>query len=347
MKTNFLKILLSGSLTTIFAMANDTQNLQNKISAGEALFKDKSLSYSKQDSCFTCHNVTTHGASNRQADIPSHLKARPLFLQAKPKSLKDHMAVKVGIASQKSQAKPATPVGVENTSTVKDPHSPKGASKNSQKYPSFNTTSVFQPHPKVAYDHIGSAATLHTKIKNELLHYSKMSSSEESIVKHIDQNKNLKTLFLKGYSDVTFENIIDSLVVYIENIPLESSKYELFLQDPQNYPLSKEESQGLVSFKKYACHTCHNGKNFGGNLFQEYPLFGKAPSTLTKKLYRVPSLVNVTRTAPYLHDGSILKLEDAIASISAHQLGVPVSSDETQLIIKFLKTLEKTPQGNK
>ena len=54
----------------------------------------------------------------------------------------------------------------------------------------------------------------------------------------------------------------------------------------------------------------------------------------------MPSLRNVTRTAPYFHDGSVAKLDDAIVLMARHQLGIMLSEDDRRAIIAFLGSLE-------
>ena len=59
-----------------------------------------------------------------------------------------------------------------------------------------------------------------------------------------------------------------------------------------------------------------------------------------KHFFKVPSLRNVTETAPYLHDGSCKTLADTVQKMAEHQLGKQLTSDETASIITFLKTLK-------
>ena len=52
--------------------------------------------------------------------------------------------------------------------------------------------------------------------------------------------------------------------------------------------------------------SCHNGRNLGGNLMQNV---GLKDTSENKRLMRVPSLRNITRTAPYLSSGDISDLK--------------------------------------
>ena len=56
-------------------------------------------------------------------------------------------------------------------------------------------------------------------------------------------------------------------------------------------------------------------------------------------LFRVPSLRNVEKTAPYFHDGSAQTLEDAVFEMAEHQLGRKIDIKKTKAIVAFLITL--------
>ena len=57
-------------------------------------------------------------------------------------------------------------------------------------------------------------------------------------------------------------------------------------------------------------------------------------------LFRVPILRNITRTAPYFHNGSVEKIEDAVRIMARHQLGLLLDDQQVDEIVAFLKTLE-------
>jgi cytochrome c peroxidase len=56
-------------------------------------------------------------------------------------------------------------------------------------------------------------------------------------------------------------------------------------------------------------------------------------------VFKVPSLRNVARTAPYFHDGSIEPLDTAVRMMAYHQLGVDLSESEARSIAAWLGSL--------
>ena len=117
------------------------------------------------------------------------------------------------------------------------------------------------------------------------------------------------------------------------------------------------EKIGFRTFKNLGCIACHQGVNIGGNMFQTIGKFGNyiqdrgnaTPADLgrfnvTKRerdryKFKVPSLRNIELTAPYFHDGSKKDLKETVQTMAKYQLGRPISSEEADSIVLFLKTL--------
>jgi cytochrome c peroxidase len=97
--------------------------------------------------------------------------------------------------------------------------------------------------------------------------------------------------------------------------------------------------------------TCHTGELVGGSMFQKAGIAAPWPNQadqgrfeVTKlgsdhMLFKVPSLRNVARTAPYFHDGSSTTLEEAIEMMARHQIGEELSSGDVTAIAAWLGTL--------
>ena len=55
--------------------------------------------------------------------------------------------------------------------------------------------------------------------------------------------------------------------------------------------------------------------------------------------WKVPTLRNIALTAPYLHNGSVATLDDAVKIMAKVQLNKELSKDETADIVAFLNGL--------
>jgi cytochrome c peroxidase len=58
-----------------------------------------------------------------------------------------------------------------------------------------------------------------------------------------------------------------------------------------------------------------------------------------KDVFKVPSLRNITKTAPYFHDGSVAELSKAIKVMGKTQLNKDLTDAEVSSIITFLDAL--------
>jgi cytochrome c peroxidase len=55
--------------------------------------------------------------------------------------------------------------------------------------------------------------------------------------------------------------------------------------------------------------------------------------------FKVPTLRNIAKTAPYFHDGSSKSLKGAVEAMATYQLGEPLREKETQDLVRFLESL--------
>jgi cytochrome c peroxidase len=143
---------------------------------------------------------------------------------------------------------------------------------------------------------------------------------------------------------ITFEKIADTIAVY-ERTLVTPSRYDAFLNCNKK-ALTAPEQKGLKVFIDKGCATCHNDIALGGTM-QAFNVTGQYKYMNigdfkgdANGLVRVPTLRNVTQTAPYFHNGQIATLSEAIKEMGRIQLGADLSDQETAEIETFLKALE-------
>lgn len=153
--------------------------------------------------------------------------------------------------------------------------------------------------------------------------------------------------FKKAYGktvEITFEKIADTIAVF-ERTLVTPSRYDDFLNGKKN-ALTKEEQKGLKTFITKGCATCHNDIALGGtmnafNVTAQYKHMNVGDfKGDANGMVRVPTLRNITETAPYFHNGQIATLSEAIKEMGRIQLGVDINDQETAEIETFLKALE-------
>jgi cytochrome c peroxidase len=58
-----------------------------------------------------------------------------------------------------------------------------------------------------------------------------------------------------------------------------------------------------------------------------------------RNVFKVPSLRNIARTGPYFHTGNVPALERAVEIMSEYQTGRPLSKDDVESIVVWLRAL--------
>lgn len=174
----------------------------------------------------------------------------------------------------------------------------------------------------------------------------------EEVEKRVNLSEKYKKAFEKiyGVSYVKYALVLDAIVEFENALTTPNSKFDKFLRGEEK--LTKEQQEGYTLFKQYGCITCHNGINIGGNSFQKMGTFIEYNSTVKfpdrseishnkedVNVFKVPTLRNISLTAPYFHDGSAKTLKEALLAMSKHNLGIELSHEESDKIILFLETL--------
>jgi len=203
----------------------------------------------------------------------------------------------------------------------------------------------------------GRAKNLQEQALGPIHNPVEMGSSLKEVVKKLNNNPNYTKLFKKIYDDgVTIENITDAIAEFEKALVTPDSRFDRYLRGEKN-ALNKEEKQGYKLFKSLGCISCHNGVNIGGNLYQKMGIFSSIPdknntgrykvtkNEMDKYFFKVPSLRNISKTAPYFHNGKEKDLKNAIKTMLQYQLGRDITKEENELLYKFLLTLDgKKPE---
>lgn len=133
-----------------------------------------------------------------------------------------------------------------------------------------------------------------------------------------------------------------------ERTLLTRGKYDKFLDGDDN-AINKKAKRGLEQFINQGCVKCHYGTTLGGRAIQRFPKYGnRFPFKNTggfkgknnKYIICVPLLRNITKTAPYYHNGSIESLTKVIKTEAKFNTNKKLKKEQTDDILEFLKTLD-------
>lgn len=209
----------------------------------------------------------------------------------------------------------------------------------------INPPSVLNAATNYIFFKNGSVRDISEQVAISITSDIQLGIDEQRFVAKLSDISDYRSLFGKIYSDgITFANAVNALVEFERAIYTASSPFDKFLMGDKN-ALSNDEKKGYETFVRVGCVACHSGVNLGSNLLQEKQFYknvlsGNSFSDRTgQNLYKVPSLRNIARTAPYMSDGSILYLKDAITHVADLQLMQKLTKEQVDLIYKFLLSL--------
>jgi cytochrome c peroxidase len=220
----------------------------------------------------------------------------------------------------------------------------------------LNTPTVLNAQFNMAQFWNGRAKSLQDQASSPIENPIEMGHDLDQIVSILKSDNYYNHAFIKLFpSGVTKENITFALAEFQKSLITPDSRFDLYLKGDKS-ALTPEEKEGYRLFKSKGCISCHHGVNMGGNLFAKIGIFNIYQSNslgryeITKDdedkyFFKVPTLRNISQTAPYFHDGRAPNLKEAIRQMGFYQLGRVLKKDEIDKIYKFLLTLEgKVPK---
>lgn len=195
----------------------------------------------------------------------------------------------------------------------------------------------------------GRAATVEEQVIDPIRHGL---GDEAAVLAKINEKADLVEGFKKAFpgdaSPVTVKNLGVAIGAF-ERTLVTKSRWDDYL-DGNLKALTNEELHGLNKFIEVGCTQCHLMRTLGGHAYQKLglrkPYTGKDTGRMKvtgevadKYSFKIPMLVNVEKTAPYYHDGSIATLEEAIKTMAVRQLDKELKDEDVEMIATFLKSL--------
>ena len=188
-------------------------------------------------------------------------------------------------------------------------------------------------------------------------------TSFDQICEALAQDKDFTKKFTEVYPEGYSQSTITDAIAEFEKTLLTPSRFDKYLMGDKN-ALTAEELEGYQLFKDNKCATCHVGVNVGGqsyefmgikNSYFDYRNTGLTDGdngryAVTKKesdrhKFKTPTLRNVMLTYPYMHDGTVASVEDAIRIMHEFQIGKEINDVEVEKIVVFLGTLNGEYNG--
>ena len=173
---------------------------------------------------------------------------------------------------------------------------------------------------------------------------------EKEILTRLDRDSAYPRMFRAAFPGerrpLRVSNLAKALAAFERALISGRSPYDRLVYGGEGKALSLAAWRGMQLFfsTRAGCSACHQGFNFSGAV--RYAGGRDRPPRLvnngvTSGTFRVPTLRNVALTAPYMHDGSIGTLADAVDRYSmARNLGL--TDAEKSDLLAFLDSLTDT-----
>ena len=280
--------------------SKDNPITPEKVSLGKMLFYDTRIAADKNSACIKCHWMNLYGADGMKAPFGRDCKAEKR-----------------------------------------------------------NSITVFNCAGEIAQHWPGNRATVEEQAKGALLTPLAYGyKTEAEAVQAIKVYSGYIALFQKafpGEKDPVSADNFGKAVGAFERILVTPSQFDDFLKGNAK-ALTQKEQTGLKTFMETGCSGCHNSPFVGGQMYQKFgltqpywnlthsPVPDSGRYAVTKNagdifVFKVPLLRNVAMTAPYFHDGSVERLQDAVKIMAQLQLEKTLTDAQASDIVAFLKSL--------
>ena len=171
----------------------------------------------------------------------------------------------------------------------------------------------------------GRAASLEEQAGQPLLNPREMATTPEAVVATVQRDADYVTAFRAVFGRAPdWEDVRRALASFVRSVRSGNSPNDRFT-DGDEAALSEEEQRGRRLFLGRAdCWRCHRGPNltdeqfhntgvaFLGGELTDPGRFAVTGLSDDRGAFKTPTLREVVRTAPYMHDGSLATLADVV-----------------------------------
>ncbi len=198
--------------------------------------------------------------------------------------------------------------------------------KGKRKAPSFINEAI-TIYPNFFWD--GRAGSLEAQALGPIENPVEMGSTHTSMIETLSKITGYKPYFQQAFGTdaITKERVARAISDYERTRMSGNSPWDRWRRNRDEGAVSAEVKQGHdLFFSKGRCNQCHLGSNFTDSLFHNLGV-GWDPATktfrdegrflVTKKVvdrgaFKTPTLREVTKHAPYMHDGSVATLREVM-----------------------------------
>lgn len=208
----------------------------------------------------------------------------------------------------------------------------------------------------------GRAATLEEQAKGPMANPIEMGNTHDAIVTKIRDVAGYRPLFAKafGSEEINIDRIAMAIANFERTVFSGNAPYDKYKRGIKT-AMTPDQVRGMtVFFEKAKCDRCHEGANFTLNMFANLGVGTDKPQpdegrfAVTKNpahwgQFKTPTLREIEKTAPYMHDGSLKTLEEVVEyynkggipnkNLDANMKPLNLTDQEKKDLVAFMKAL--------
>lgn len=182
----------------------------------------------------------------------------------------------------------------------------------------------------------GRAKSLEEQALGPIQNPIEMKMTLEEVVPKLNEIAGYKAQFQKVFgTDVTDDGIAKAIAAFERTVLSGNAPFDQFKAGNKD-ALTEPAQRGMkLFFGKANCSACHSGPSFSDSAFHNVGLDSddvgrKAISKLAGDhgAMKTPTLREIARTAPYMHNGSLKTLEDVVAHYNKGGNNNPFQDEE-------------------
>lgn len=210
----------------------------------------------------------------------------------------------------------------------------------------------------------GRAASLEAQARSPITTAIELGATFEAIAARLAADPATAKQFAAAFPSapqVSEANIVAALAAFERTLISPETRFDRWVTGDDTALTDTERDGFSVFVGKGGCVGCHGGWRFTDDGFRDIGLPGDDPgrSAITGaspelRQFKTPSLRELTRTAPYMHDGSLGNLRDVVNHYSGGFVKRPsldsnlvrdlaLTETEKEALITFLESLSSNP----
>lgn len=190
-----------------------------------------------------------------------------------------------------------------------------------------------------------------------------MNMDTAKLFKWLQSNQEYRGYFNEAYpgKEINADTVSKAIASFERTVVSINSPFDRWVKGDKMAMTSQQVRGFEVFVGKGKCESCHSAPNFTDNGFHNVGLkswgnknpdmgrYAQRPLKLMKGAFKTPTLRDVSRTAPYFHDGSAETLAEVVnhygkggvvqSNLSPNMDGIDLTDQDEKDIVAFLRAL--------